>query len=246
MVKFIDSRGREEEILSLIIDCYIKESKPISSAYLCHNCQLNYSSATIRNIMLSLEKQGFLSHIFTSSGRVPTQQGFRYYVESAQRNGWDIDNSLDIDYHSLPSLGVDEIVNYTLDSLSQFSGYTSLVAISGSDKRFSFKGVRLILEQPEFEDVKRLKDLLYAFEVKMDDLASLLFDCIDENIQILIGDDIGFDEISGCSLVASGLHGQSLDFAMAILGPMRMNYTRAASCLSSVKNQLKEVVGDCR
>ena len=230
----------------MIVDCYIKESKPISSAYLCQNCQLNYSSATIRNIMLSLERQGLLSHIYTSSGRVPTQEGFRHYVESARRSGWDIDNSLDIDYRSLPSLGVDEVVDYTLESLSQLSGYTSLVAISGSDKRFSFRGVRLILEQPEFEDLKRLKDLLYAFEVKMDDLASLLFDCIDENIQILIGDDIGFDEISECSLIASGLRSQGFDFAMAVLGPMRMNYSKAASCLSSVKNQLKEVVGECR
>lgn len=246
MVRFIDARGREEEILSLIIDSYIRESKPISSAYLCQNCRLNYSSATIRNIMLSLEQQGFLSHIYTSSGRIPTQEGFKHYVESARDNGWDVDNSLTIDYHSLPSLGVDEIIDYTLDSLTQFSGYASLVAISGRDKKLSFKGMRFIMDQPEFEDVKRLKDLFYALEVKMDALASLLFDCIDEKIQILIGDDIGFDEMSDCSIIASGLRNKGFDFAMALLGPMRMDYSRAVTCLSSVRNRLKEVVGECK
>ena len=166
MVKHIDSREREDEILGLIIESYIQESKPISSAYLCKECHLNYSSATVRNVMLSLEKKGLLSHIHTSSGRVPTKEGFKYYVEHFSEEDIVDNYPLSLDFDSLPSSNVDEIVNYTLDALVQTSGYTSLVAISGRDEKLFFRGMRFILEQPEFENISRLKHVFYALEVK--------------------------------------------------------------------------------
>ncbi len=245
MTRFINTREREEEILGLIIENYIKESKPISSAYLCQKCRLNYSSATVRNIMLSLEKKGLLSHIHTSSGRVPTKEGFKYYVEHFSEEDIVDDYPLALNLASLPSVTMDGVVNCTLDALVQASGYTSLVAISGRDEKFFFRGMRLILEQPEFENIARLKHVFYALEVRMQELQQLLFNCIDEKVRILIGDDIGFEEISDCSLVASGLRTNSFVFALGLLGPMRMNYSKAASCLSSVRNQLKEVIEGC-
>jgi transcriptional regulator of heat shock response len=242
MVRFIDAREREEEILGLIVENYIKESRPISSAYLCQKCHLNYSSATVRNVMLSLEKKGLLSHIHTSSGRVPTKEGFKYYVEHFSEEDMVEDYPLSLDFDSLPSSNIEEIVNCTLDTLTQTSGYTSLVAISGSNEKIFFRGMRFILEQPEFEDISRLKTIFYALEVRMQELQQLLFNCIDEKVRILIGDDIGFEEISDCSLIASGLRANQFEFALGLLGPMRMNYAKAASCLNSVRNQLKDVV----
>ena len=76
----------------------------------------------------------------------------------------------------------------------------------------------------------------------MDDFQHILSDYIDEDIKILIGDDIGFEEISDCSLIVSGLKQKDIALSLGLLGPMRMNYTKAASCLSSVRNQLREVV----
>jgi len=242
MVRFIDPREREEEILGLIVESYIKESKPISSAYLCQKCRLNYSSATVRNVMVSLEKQGLLSHIHTSSGRVPTKEGFKHYVERFSEEDISENYQVSLDFYSLPTPGIDEIVNYTLDTLAQTSGYTSLVAISGKDEKLFFRGMRFILEQPEFEDIGRLKTIFYALEVRMDEIQRLLFDCIGDKVRILIGDDIGFEEISDCALIASGLRENQLEFALGLLGPMRMNYTKAASCLNSVRRQLKTVI----
>ena len=241
MVRHVDSRERESEILSLIVENYIEQSKPISSAYLCQHCRLNYSSATVRNVMLALEKQGFLSHIHTSSGRVPTKQGFKRYVEDFDEETISRNFPISLDPYSPAEYGIDDIVDHTLDSLAQFSGYTSLVAISGRNERMSYKGMRFIMEQPEFEDVRRLKGIFYVLEVKMDMLQSLLFDCIDEKVKILIGDDIGLEEISNCSLVVSGLRKEHFSFALALLGPMRMDYAKAVSCLHSAKNQLDEV-----
>ena len=189
--------------------------------------------------MVALENQGYLSHIYTSSGRVPTQEGFRCYVDNFQEGETETEDDCP-SFLVLPELSMGGVVSYTLDALTQLSGYTSLVAISGRDEKIFFKGVRFMLEQPEFEDARRLKDILYALEVKMDALQSLLFDCIDDRVKILIGNDIGFDEISDCSLLVSGLRNQQFLFAFALLGPIRMNYTKARSCLRSVKNKLRE------
>ncbi|MCK5288918.1 MAG: hypothetical protein KAJ79_07605, partial [Candidatus Omnitrophica bacterium] len=105
-----------------------------------------------------------------------------------------------------------------------------------------FKGVRCILDQPEFEDIERLKHIIYALEVRMIDIQDLLFSCIDDEVKIVIGDDIGFSEISDCSLVISGLKEKDVEFAIALLGPIRMNYMKATACLNSVREQLEVIV----
>lgn len=242
MTRSSEIRERESEILGLIIDSYIEESRPISSAYLCRRHQLKCSAATIRNIMVSLEKQGVLSHIYTSSGRVPTQEGFRRYVERFDDNENSEEYSVSLGLYNISQPSIEEVVNHTLDTLVRISGYTSLMAVSGRDEKVSFRGMRFMLEQPEFEDVSRLKNIFYTLEVKIEALQELLFNCIDDRVKILIGDDIGFEEISNCSLIVSGLREKDLSFAFALLGPIRMDYTKATSCLRSVKNRFKETV----
>ncbi|MFH1504718.1 MAG: hypothetical protein ABIH08_04970 [Candidatus Omnitrophota bacterium] len=242
MVKIIDTREREKEILGLIIDSYIEESKPISSAYLCQRYDLHCSAATIRNIMLSLEKQGFLSHIHTSSGKVPTKQGFKCYIENLKKGEIAIkEEPVALGFYALPAFNIEEVISHTLNSLVEFSGYTSLLAISGEDDRVFFKGMRYMLQQPEFEDIARLKDIFYTLEVRMEELGNLLFSCIGDNVRILIGDDIGFEEIADCSLLISGLENEQFKIAVGLLGPMRMNYAKASLCLNSVRDQLSEV-----
>lgn len=243
MTKSADIKEREKEVLGLIIDSYIAESKPISSAYICQKYRLNCSSATIRNIMVALEQQGLLSHIYTSSGRVPTQEGFKRYVEHFDDEEFE-EYSVSLKLYTLPQFSIEDIVSDTLDALVQLSGYTSLMTVSEKDEKIFFRGMRFMLDQPEFEDVSRLKDVFYALEVKKSELQNLLFSCGNDKIKILIGDDIGFEEISDCSLVVSGLKEKNFSFAFALLGPMRMNYTKAASCLSSVKNRFKEIIED--
>ncbi|MDP8289958.1 MAG: hypothetical protein P9M02_03190 [Candidatus Susulua stagnicola] len=242
MTRSVDIKNREREILGLIIDSYIEESKPISSAYICQKYHLACSTATIRNIMVLLEKQGFLSHLYTSSGRVPTQEGFRCYVENCDRQNDSQEYSISLDSYASSQPSIEDVISHTLDALVQLSGYTSLMAVSGRDEKIFFRGMRFMLEQPEFEDVRRLKDIFYTLEVKMGALQNLFFDSIDDGIRILIGDDIGFEEIADCSLVISGLRDKDLSFAFALLGPMRMNYNKATSSLQSVRNRLKETV----
>ena len=232
MVKFIGCKDREEEILDFVIESYIKESQPISSTYLCRRYHLPYSSATVRNVMEALEKKGWLSHVHISSGRVPTKNGFKHYVEHLKEEDF-IKQEFVVDLYPCSVSRIDNAISYILDVLAQTSGYISLVAISGEDEGVFFRGTRFMLQQPEFEDITRLRNLFYTLEVKLNEFQHLLFDCIGEKIKILIGDEIGFKEIADCSLVVSGTREKDLSLAFALLGPMRMDYVKAASCLYS-------------
>ncbi|HEU4323935.1 MAG TPA: heat-inducible transcriptional repressor HrcA [Roseiflexaceae bacterium] len=73
---------RRRLILKLVIQEYIEQSLPVSSELLVRKYGLKFSTATIRNELAALEDQGFLTHLHTSAGRVPTDAGYRYFVEN--------------------------------------------------------------------------------------------------------------------------------------------------------------------
>lgn len=78
--------GRKKLILQAIIDAHVRDGEPVGSKYLAQNKQLSCSSATIRNEMAELEEMGLLEQPHTSAGRVPTELGYRYYVNSLLEN----------------------------------------------------------------------------------------------------------------------------------------------------------------
>ncbi|MDI6401008.1 heat-inducible transcriptional repressor HrcA [Balneolaceae bacterium ANBcel3] len=79
---FSELTHREQEVLRYIIQNFIVTASPVASKTLVDRYQLNISSATVRNAMNSLESKGLLDHTHTSSGRIPTEDGYRLYVNS--------------------------------------------------------------------------------------------------------------------------------------------------------------------
>ncbi len=82
MTGFAELTNREQEVLRYIIQNFIVTASPVASKTLVDRYRLNISSATVRNAMNSLESKGLLDHPHTSSGRIPTEQGYRHYVNS--------------------------------------------------------------------------------------------------------------------------------------------------------------------
>jgi len=76
-----DLKSRTHKILSAIIQSYAESAVPIGSEFLLERYRFGVSPATIRNIMAGLEEQGLVTHPHTSAGRVPTDLGYRYYVD---------------------------------------------------------------------------------------------------------------------------------------------------------------------
>src|SRR6266498_2194983 len=72
---------RQQTILNLIVHTYVATAVPVSSKAILIAAELGISSATVRNDMAVLEEQGYLTHPHTSAGRIPTDKGYRYFVE---------------------------------------------------------------------------------------------------------------------------------------------------------------------
>ncbi len=85
MTDLPDLNLREKEVLQQIIQHFIITANPVPSKNLALAHNWNVSPATIRNVMQSLEKKGFINHLHTSSGRIPTEMGYRFYVDSLMR-----------------------------------------------------------------------------------------------------------------------------------------------------------------
>ncbi len=79
MVSNQNLHEREESVLSSVIHQYVATAKPVGSQVIAE--KMDVSSATIRHVLLDLEKKGFLTHPHTSAGRVPVDQGYRFYVD---------------------------------------------------------------------------------------------------------------------------------------------------------------------
>ena len=78
----IELSERKKQILKAIVEAHIAEGEPVGSKYIVENRQLTCSSATIRNEMSELEEMGYLEKPHTSAGRVPSELGYRFYVDS--------------------------------------------------------------------------------------------------------------------------------------------------------------------
>ena len=123
---------RQERLLQLIVEDYIKTARPIGSKSLCEI--LDCSSATIRNEMSLLEDLGLLEKTHISSGRIPSEKGYRYYVDNIMKPR-DIDTS---DVHELQtifnsgSIVLSDAISKSMEIISKMTNYTAIVLGSTS------------------------------------------------------------------------------------------------------------------
>ena len=123
---------RYSSILLTIVEGYINTCQPISSQYVQKKLLTDLSSATIRNVMSSLEKDGFLKQVHKSGGRIPTDLGYRFYINSINSKNnvnEDVIPELEDELKTVSS-NVDEILNATATMLSDLSNMFSIVMIS--------------------------------------------------------------------------------------------------------------------
>src|SRR6266581_360880 len=76
------SDNRKRKLLQAVIYQYVRTAKPVGSQVIVDKYNFGLSSATVRNLLADLEKEGFLIQPHTSAGRVPTDKGYRYYVDT--------------------------------------------------------------------------------------------------------------------------------------------------------------------
>lgn len=144
---------RKKKVLQAIVEEYINTAEPVSSNALISKYDLNCSSATIRNEMSDLEKKGLLDKMHTSSGRVPSAKGYRYYVDELLKDDnisleevKYISNKLETKVHE-----IEDLTKITANTISEITHYTTVTIGPKADEqiiqeiKFVLLGTRMLL-----------------------------------------------------------------------------------------------------
>lgn len=120
---------RQKMILSAIVDDYIRSAEPVGSRSISKRGDVGFSPATIRNEMSDLEELGFLEQPHTSAGRIPSEKGYRYYVDHLLQQGNMSRQDLGIlkTFFAERLQEVEQIVQQVASVLSSLTNYTSIV-----------------------------------------------------------------------------------------------------------------------
>ncbi len=120
---------RQAAILGMVVDEYVVTAEPVSSKALVDRHGLDVSSATIRNELARLEAEGYITHPYTSAGRIPSDLGYRFYVEALMAEdpvGMDERRTVEHQLHQV-SGGLDEWLSLTATILSSLVGNVAVV-----------------------------------------------------------------------------------------------------------------------
>lgn len=137
---------RKKKILQAVIDEYVNTAEPVSSSALVEKYDLKYSSATVRNELADLEKNGYLDKTHTSSGRVPSEKGYRFYVDELIKED---DISLEEMKYIQSKLGskvneIEDLAKIATTTLSEITHYTT-VAIGPKTDRQLIEEIKFVL-----------------------------------------------------------------------------------------------------
>ena len=168
--------NRKEKILKSLIDEYIETADPVSSAGLISKYPLNISSATVRNEMLELEKMGYLEKPYSSSGRVPSKMGYRYYVDKFILDEKLSSSDLKLIRKNLGQkvINLEELTKITTATISEITHYTSIAITSKDIKEVitSVEFIRIGLDTIMvliITDKGRVKETIIKFDKELSD-----------------------------------------------------------------------------
>ena len=235
---------RKENVLGMVVGQYIKTITPISSAFIAHEYHLDLSPATIRNIMAELEEEGFLTHPHTSAGRIPTQMGYRYYVDHMMHEI----QLLEEEKHRIKSeyqksvLELESILEKTSEVISDLTQYTSIISIDGVSDKIFCRGTSFVVGYSDVRELDKIRHILKALEEKERILEVINRD-IENKVKIYIGHETACSAIASCSLaVATYKKANGPSGRLAVLGPTRMDYEKVVSTLEYVSDIIEELL----
>ncbi len=127
---------RKSAVLCAVVEQYVRTGEPVSSESIAERSGLGVSSATIRNEMAALEELNFLTHPHTSAGRIPTDAGYRHYVDSLPAGGRlrEAQRRLIAGYFADAIVDLEEVLTGSVQLLSRLTQYAGLAVPPSADE----------------------------------------------------------------------------------------------------------------
>lgn len=234
---------RRQRVLAALIEEYVARAMPVGSRTLTERYRFGVSPATIRNELSALEEEGYISQPHTSAGRIPTDFGYRTFVDDLIESGQiGDDDKADEAIGRLRETAeeLEDLLERTTKALAQFTDCLSVVSPAGL-MHPSRTGILSLMRQPEFAYTESLLPIMQVLE---DD--TVLLHVLDATAaesdapQVRIGSENETEELSGVSVVACR-YGIGPDGGIvAVIGPTRMDYTKALAAVRIASRTLGE------
>ena len=235
----MDITDRQEKILAQIIEEYAETASPVGSMTMAK--LFGVSPATIRAEMARLETMGLIAQPHTSAGRVPTDAGYRYYVNNLAMNEHE-DEAEDRGMYALEKRvssqsRADAAIRGAVDSLVDLTGNLGLATVDG---QLYLSGISRLFMQPEFMDTNRVQ----AVAKLLDNLEPWLREAAPgEALNIFIGHENPIGKNSEVSLIISKFVSPFSDRSyIGVLGPTRQNYMRVMALVRYAGQMLEETL----
>ena len=218
---------RQKQLFLNILREHINSGRAIGSEFLVNKYKLDVSSATIRNDMAELERQGYITHPYTSAGRIPTEKGYKCYLDNY------LDKKVEINQEDKQALTAasneegNDIKNMAR-KIAELSDAVVLVAFEKNN--IYYTGIANLLTQPEFADFDLIYDLSFVVD-HLDEVIEKIFDSV-RDTEIKIGKDNYFAK--QCTSILTKVD----DKMLGILGPIRMDYERNLGLINYTKKLL--------
>lgn len=221
-------KDRTLQVLMALIEDFVDTATPVASNRLLGQSKLDVSSATIRNEFAQLEEVGLIKSPHVSAGKVPTEKGYRFFVEELMREN-------ENETLQIRSLLEKHIQEYRLAKRKEsiFDAVRLVARLSGNigfahvnDDETLYMGISNVLRSPEFmshpEEAAQIVEIFEGRERFSRILSSL--DVEQDQAKIFIGEENLVEEITSCSMIVARFERNDVSGYLGILGPMRMRY----------------------
>ena len=230
---------RQTKILNTIIQEYIDSAEPVSSQLLEKKYNFGIRPAMIRIEMQKLTQKGFLYQPHTSAGRVPTDKGYRFFVDNILKSG--IPEFKDIfeieDIFQEAKKDIFNLVSRLTKFLAEESSSFAILNLLERDL-FWKEGWEGILREPEFEE----KDFLFDFAKFLENFEKNIKNLkINSKIKIYIGRENPFEKAKKFSIISSKCYFSDIgEGIVSLLGPKRMSYDKNIGLINSLMKILEK------
>ncbi len=220
--------SRRQQLLTLVIEKFIKTAEPIGSKFLVSEGKLDWSEATVRNELRTLEEEGFLTHPHTSAGRVPTEKGYRFFLKQLDLDSEKLSKKdLSIIGSASQEKNLETKYKNLAKAVAEIADATVVLFI-GQNKIY-YTGLSNLFNQPEFSEMKIVLDVSEMFD-RCDECLQDFFDKTTEEIKYFLGEDHPFG-----GYLTAGAFRFAESSLFTLLGPLRMDYARHYAILKKIK-----------
>lgn len=235
---------RQETILTALIQEYIEKAEPVGSKLLCRKGRFKFSPATIRNELQKLTDSGYICQPHTSAGRVPTNKGYRFFVDGLAKKHQTL-------LEKIPRHIFDEMKGEPGDELKFIESLTNSIASLSSSLVFTYSdgqdvlwkaGWKGVFQNPEFREPDIMEGFWETVEGLEENMKDFLNDSnSSEDVRVYIGKEEPALKSPEFSLIITKTQFPDKENGvLAILGPKRMEYEKNIGLLQSLIKSLEQ------